>query len=143
MLGIERYPERDAPKQGAARMKAHMEAMKIPGRNPRRAILVATAVVLCTLLFVPAADAQYTAASKAGRGLAAMTCGFLEIPGNIVKVSEEQGQVYGFTLGFVEGLGRLVVRELVGVYEFVSSPFEVPEGYRPILEPEYPWDYYN
>jgi len=112
-------------------------------RNRRWAILVAAVLVATGLFMAPQAEAQYTAARKAGRGLAGMTCGFLEIPGNIVKVGEERGQAYGFTLGFVEGLGRLVVRELVGVYEFVSSPFAVPEGYRPILQPEYPWDYFN
>jgi putative exosortase-associated protein (TIGR04073 family) len=125
-------------------MKADIEATTRTRQGSlRRTGLVVAAVVLCAVFAAPDAHAQYTAARKAGRGLAGMTCGFLEIPGNIVKVSEEQGQVAGFTLGFVEGLGRLVVRELVGVYEFVSSPFEVPDGYRPILEPEYPWDYFN
>lgn len=41
------------------------------------------------------------------------------------------------------GLGRLVVRELVGVYEFVSAPFPAPPGYEPILQPEFPWDYFE
>ncbi len=86
---------------------------------------------------------HYTAARKAGRGLAGMTCGFLELPGNIAKTNRERGMGWGLTLGFVEGLGRIVVRELVGVYEFVSAPLELPEGYRPILEPEYPWGYFD
>ena len=124
-------------------MNAHLDATRVRRGKAGRMLVFLATVVLCTVLSAPEAQAQYTAARKAGRGLAAMTCGFLEIPGNIVEVGREQGQVAGFTLGFVEGLGRLVVRELVGVYEFVSSPFEVPEGYRPILEPEYPWDYFN
>jgi hypothetical protein len=37
----------------------------------------------------------------------------------------------------------LVARELVGVYEFVTAPFPVPAGFRPILRPEYPWDYFQ
>jgi hypothetical protein len=37
----------------------------------------------------------------------------------------------------------IVPRILVGVWEFLSAPFPVPEGYAPILEPEYPWDYFN
>jgi hypothetical protein len=34
----------------------------------------------------------------------------------------------------------VIVRELVGVYEFVTASVPVPHGYRPIIEPEYPWD---
>ncbi len=37
----------------------------------------------------------------------------------------------------------VVVRTLVGVFEFVSSPFPVPEGFEPIIEPEFPWDYFE
>ena len=32
---------------------------------------------------------------------------------------------------------------LVGVYEFLSAPFPAPAGYRPIIEPEFPWDYFS
>jgi hypothetical protein len=43
----------------------------------------------------------------------------------------------------VEGLGALVVRELVGVYEFLTAPFPVPAGYRPIMQPEFPWNHFE
>jgi putative exosortase-associated protein (TIGR04073 family) len=84
----------------------------------------------------------YTAAKKFGRGLAGMTTGFLEIPGNIVKETQAKGAV-GFPIGLATGLGMTVTRELVGVYEFISAPFPVPSGFRPILTPEYPWDYFE
>jgi putative exosortase-associated protein (TIGR04073 family) len=71
-----------------------------------------------------------------------MTCGFLEVPGNIVQETGAMGAV-GFPLGLAKGVGMLVTRELVGVYEFVTAPFPVPEGYRPILKPEYPWGYFK
>lgn len=83
----------------------------------------------------------YTPAQKFGRGLAGMTCGFLEIPGNIVKETETQGAI-GVPIGLAKGLGMTVARELVGVYEFLTAPFAAPPGYRPILTPEYPWDYF-
>ncbi len=86
---------------------------------------------------------EHTAARKAGRGLAAMTTGFLEVPGNMVVATREQGPAMGLPLGFVLGLGKLVVRELVGVYEFVSAPFEAPAGFQPIIDPEYPWEYFQ
>jgi putative exosortase-associated protein (TIGR04073 family) len=84
-----------------------------------------------------------TAADKFGRGLAAMTTGFLELPGNIVVESRRSGAAVGMTYGFAKGLGGIVVRELVGVYEFVTAPFPVPAGYEPILSPEYPWGYFD
>jgi hypothetical protein len=37
----------------------------------------------------------------------------------------------------------IVVRELAGVYEFVTSPLPFPEGYRPLIEPGYPWGYFQ
>lgn len=110
-----------------------------------RAARMGVAVLAAALFFAatPAAALRYDAARKFGRGLAGMTTCFLELPGNIVKTSRERGIGWGVTLGFVEGLGRLVVRPLVGVYEFVTAPFPVPAGYKPILEPEFPWDYFE
>jgi putative exosortase-associated protein (TIGR04073 family) len=85
---------------------------------------------------------SHTSAQKFGRGLAAMTTGFLEIPGNIVKETKAKGAI-GFPIGLATGLGMTVTRELVGVYEFISAPFPVPAGFQPILQPEYPWDYFE
>jgi putative exosortase-associated protein (TIGR04073 family) len=100
--------------------------------------------LLAATLLAPASAfaAQYNAARKFGRGLAGMTCGFLELPGNVVQTTRKQGFGYGLTIGVAKGLGMIVARELVGVYEFVSAPFPAPPGYKPILSPEYPWDYF-
>ena len=104
---------------------------------------LACAALAVTLLALPSTATAGSAARKAGRGLAGMTCGFLEVPGNIVRVNRERGPGWGFTLGFVQGLGMIVVRELVGVYEFVTAPLEVPAGFQPIIQPEFPWSYFN
>ena len=103
------------------------------------------AACLAAAILLPgvATAAQQSAARKVGRGLAAMTCGFLEIPGNIVAETRSRGPVWGFTLGFATGLGKVVVRELVGVYEFVTAPFPIPAGFQPIIQPEFPWDYFE
>jgi putative exosortase-associated protein (TIGR04073 family) len=100
-------------------------------------VLIFIACVAFLSLVVSEAHAQ-TAVRKFGRGLAGMTCGFLEMPGNIVKETREQGAV-GVPIGLALGLGMLVARELL--YEFVTAPFPAPAGYRPILHPEFPWDY--
>lgn len=108
-------------------------------RKTRPFILCACLALL--LLTVSQAQAQ-TAAQKFGRGLAGMTCGILELPGNIVKETQRQGAI-GVPIGLAYGLGMTVTRELVGVYEFVTAPFPIPAGFRPILRPEYPWDYFK
>ncbi len=104
--------------------------------------LAAFVVLLGMLVLTPPARAQ-TAMRKAGRGLAGMTTSVLEVPGNMVAETRAQGPAIGIPLGFVKGLGMIVVRTLVGVYEFVTAPLPAPSGYRPILRPEFPWDYFS
>ncbi len=99
--------------------------------------------VLAVLMLLSFPNAYaYDAAQKFGRGLAGMTTRFLEIPGNIVKEIKAKGAI-GFPIGLATGLGMTVTRELVGVYEFISAPFPVPAGFKPILTPLYPWSYFE
>lgn len=107
----------------------------------RHCLLILAVWLTAMVVSAPAAQAQ-TAGEKFGRGLAGMTCGFLELPGNIVEQTEKRGAI-GVPIGIAYGVGMLVTRELVGVYEFLTAPFPVPNGYRPILEPEYPWGYFK
>jgi putative exosortase-associated protein (TIGR04073 family) len=100
-------------------------------------------LVVVLILALPSFGQAQTAVDKFGRGLAGMTLGFLELPGNMVRESDRRGAAEGIPLGFAKGLGMIVVRELVGVWEFISAPFPAPAGYRPIIEPEYPWDYFD
>jgi putative exosortase-associated protein (TIGR04073 family) len=103
-------------------------------------IIALSAFALC--LSAWPAGAQ-TAPRKLGRGLAAMTGGFLELPGNMVAETEARGPAEGIPLGFAKGLGMIVTRELVGVHEFVTAPLPIPAGYRPIIQPEFPWEYFD
>lgn len=101
------------------------------------------AVCLLVLVFAAAPAGAQTAVRKLGRGLAGMTTSFLEFPGNIVAETRDQGPAVGIPLGFAKGLGMIVVRTLVGVYEFVSAPIPAPADYRPLLRPEFPWGYFE
>ncbi len=107
----------------------------------RKTSLVTVTLLSLVALAITDAHAE-TAGRKFGRGLAAMTCGFLEVPGNIVEQTQERGAV-GIPIGLAYGVGMLVTRELVGVYEFLSAPFPAPAGFRPILHPEFPWGYFQ
>ena len=103
----------------------------------------ASLAMLLLVALHPSHAAAQTAGRKCVRGLAAMTTAFLEVPGNMYEQAEARGPAEGIPFGFVKGLGMIVPRVLVGVYEFLSAPFEAPPGYRPILEPEFPWSYFD
>lgn len=107
----------------------------------RRAVLLGLGMLL---LSDPAlAQSQYTSARKVGRGFSNLTLGVLAIPGQMVQESDRRGAAIGVPLGFGKGLGWFVATELVGVWEILTSPFEFPAGFRPILEPEFPWQYFE
>ena len=97
---------------------------------------------VATLVWPVVANAD-TALQKAGRGLAAMTTPFLEIPGNIKVTTEREGAPAGWTKGFAMGLGMTLIRPAIGVYELVTAPIPAPPNFEPILEPEYPWSYFG
>jgi putative exosortase-associated protein (TIGR04073 family) len=107
----------------------------------QRLLTLTTLVLMLWALASPAA--AQTAPRKFGRGLAGMTTAFLEVPGNMVSETRKRGAAEGIPLGFAKGLGMIVPRVLVGVWEFISAPFPLPSGYRPILEPEFPWDHFD
>jgi putative exosortase-associated protein (TIGR04073 family) len=114
-----------------------------------RAFIIGCAAALALAFVAPAAQAyneepsDHTAVAKLGRGLADMTTGFLELPGNIVAENRDHGAGSAATVGFAKGLGMIPVRELVGVYNFVTAPFPYPNDYGPILHPKYPWGYFE
>ncbi len=102
-----------------------------------------TLLVLALVLNVPSpAAARDTAARKVGRGAANLTLGVLALPGQIVRTTRASGPFVGATWGLVKGVGMFVATEIVGVFEVLTSPFETPPGFKPILKPEYPWGYF-
>ncbi len=81
------------------------------------------------------------AAQKAVRGLANTGLGVaVELPKTVYYDTLEDGPLYGLTVGVLEGLSWGIARTLVGIYEVVTFPFPVPEGYRPIYTPGFPYE---
>ena len=116
----------------------------------RTCLAVALALALAPAAFASSRSVEddsaltrETATAKLGRGFLQMITGFLEFPGNIYAETREDGLASGLTIGLAKGIGMIPVRELVGVYEFVTAPIEVPDNYRPILDPPLPWDYFE
>lgn len=75
---------------------------------------------------------------KTLRSLANISLGFIEIPKNIIMVSNRTNLLYGLTGG--TGLGALntVGRMSVGLLDLLTFPLAT----KPIAQPEYPWDKY-
>ncbi len=105
---------------------------------------LAVGIALAALVFAGTREAAaQTAGDKAIRGAVGMTCGFLELPGNIHDTSVKDGAVKGWTLGFMKGIAMMPLRTLVGVYEFVTFPIAAPDNFAPVLNPGTPFGYWN
>ena len=81
----------------------------------------------------PADNAVTKSARQLGRGLGNIVTGPLEIPANIIKVKDTNGDVAGVTYGTLRGVWRCLVREGVGVFEVVTFPMR----FKPIVTPEF------
>lgn len=77
--------------------------------------------------------------NKAGRGLANMTTGWLELPKQIYLTSKEDGTAMGIFLGPLKGLGMTLVRTAAGAGEFTTFFLAYPGFYDPYFEPAYVW----
>jgi putative exosortase-associated protein (TIGR04073 family) len=112
-------------------------------QSPLRGAAAPLALALAACLCGSAGAQEMTSARKVGRGLAGLTTFPLELPGNIVQEGRTNGALSAATAGVAVGLVKMVARPLVGVYELVTAPFELPEGFEPVLEPEFPWSYFD
>ena len=73
-----------------------------------------------------------------------MMTGVMALPGEIRQSWNDDGPAIGLTLGTAKGVSMIVMRELVGVLELLSSPAPWPkEDFSPVLQPAYPWQYFK
>ena len=78
-------------------------------------------------------------ATKAGRGLANIAAGWLELPKQIYTTSKEDGVAKGVLLGPLKGLGMTLVRTVSGVGELMTFFVAYPGFYDPYIDPAYVW----
>ncbi len=81
--------------------------------------------------------------NKAGRGMANMTTGWLELPKQVYETSKEDGVAKGILIGTLKGMGMTVVRTVGGVGEFATFYLSYPGFYDPYFEPAYVWEKSN
>lgn len=96
-------------------------------------------VVLAVLVVLSVAQPLYAqdAGKKLIRGVGNILTGWVEIPKNIYDESVNSNVLVGLTWGTLKGCGWTVIRTVTGAYETVTFPFPIPDGYKPIVEPEY------
>ena len=82
-------------------------------------------------------DTGRLVATKFFRGIVNAATGWMEIPKQMIQTSQASGAAKGWTWGFAKGIGFAVARSVVGAYEIITFPVPAPEGYRPIMQPEY------
>ena len=77
---------------------------------------------------------DYGPTRKLGRGLANVVFGAAELPVQIARVNEREGNSAALSYGVVRGLGRTCMRFHAGLWEMFSFPFPANHGtYYPIL----------
>ena len=108
-------------------------------KNKMKSLLKGIIICVAVLMILNMATASYAQdmGKKLYRGVANIVTGWVELPKNIYDTSVEDNPLSGITIGLAKGVGMTIVRTGAGVYETVTFPFPIPEGYSPVLEPEF------
>jgi len=102
----------------------------------KRIIIV---ILLSTMMFLSLNQAAYAgnAARKLGRGVANIITGWLEIPAEVGRKTQKDGDLAGVLVAPFTGIVKAVGRMLGGVYDVVTFAIPLPGGYEPLVEPEF------
>jgi putative exosortase-associated protein (TIGR04073 family) len=74
---------------------------------------------------------------KLGRGLANIVTCPAELFETPQRVAAREGWLAGGTVGVLQGAWRTLLRGLIGVFEVGTFYAEIPEGYGPLIRPEF------
>lgn len=94
---------------------------------------------LATVQSLPPCSYGQMIGDKALRMLSNLTLGALEVPKNMIIVSNEGNVFYGLTGGFIKGVVDTLGRTAIGITELVSLPIPTKAAIRPPL----PWQDFN
>lgn len=133
-------------------MRPSMPLRSTPGRGltarplaarPAHRDTARAALLVCALVLLAGQAAADSSPRKLGRGLANLTTGVIVLPAKVIETTRAHGPFVGATWGLVKGFGWVVMTETIGLFEFVTCPFETPPDFKPILQPEFPWGHYQ
>jgi putative exosortase-associated protein (TIGR04073 family) len=102
-----------------------------------------TTVVSSSTVIMPSAapmveEPRWNMGDKLLRGVGNLLFGFVELPRSIFNTSQKN-ILAGLTLGPIQGIGYTIVRMGAGAYDLLTFPIPVPGRYRPLVQPEFPW----
>lgn len=107
-------------------------------------VIILLAVVISVASAAEAAGPEQAASTpgqKALRGATNLSLGLvLELPRTIYYETKQQGPLLGIPAGFLAGFGLGLMRTAVGAYELLTFPIAVPDDYKPILTPDFPFE---
>ena len=104
-------------------------------KNLLKSIIVC--VVASMILNIASVCYAQNMGRKLCRGVANIATGWIEIPKNMYDTSIKENIVTGLTLGAVKGAAMTFVRTGFGIYDTLTFLLPIPEGYNPLLEPEF------
>ena len=98
---------------------------------------VVVLVLIVSLVCIHSQCFAQNALRKLGRGTSNVVTSAFEIPKSIQEMFYEEGVMAAATYGVLDGIYKFVLRTVVGVYEVATFPIPFPDGYAPIVEPEF------
>ncbi len=75
--------------------------------------------------------------TKLERGAINTVTGWVEVPKEMYDETIDTNVLSGLTIGLGKGVCLGVLRTGAGIYDIVTFPFAIPEGYVPVVEPEF------
>ena len=106
-------------------------------------ILVMLSIFVFSASFLYAAEIERegTPARKLQRGFVNIVLSPLEISNELAKEIKNDTMPPSWAIGFGRGAIFTVGRALAGVYDMITFPIPYPAEYKPIINPEFPWQH--
>lgn len=105
-------------------------------------LLPVVAVLLAFSVQCRAADSDGYGASffdKLGHGFVNVSMGLMEVPKNMINISEDSNLLAGVTLGLFRGTVQGFTRTFTGFADILTSPFATAD----FVSPGYPWERFS
>ncbi|MDE2389517.1 MAG: exosortase system-associated protein, TIGR04073 family [Betaproteobacteria bacterium] len=105
----------------------------------RKNNILAACILICFFMMTSPVKAESYFIDKLSQGAANVAFGFIEIPKNIINITNDQNILVGLTWGLIRGVIQGVSRTLVGGMEVITSPIPTSE----FASPAYVWDRFS
>ncbi|MBV6448814.1 exosortase system-associated protein, TIGR04073 family [Nitrosomonas sp.] len=101
--------------------------------------ILTACILTCFFMMTSPVKAESYFIDKISQGAANIAFGFIEVPKNIINITNDQNILVGLTWGLIRGIIQGVSRTLVGGVEVITSPIPTNE----FASPAYVWDRFS